>query len=216
MITEEQAKEQAAQAGAGPAGAEPPLVSEHAYDGIQEYDNPLPGWWVWTFVVTIVFSALYLPYYHLGEGQLVADEYAQDLALHQELEAKRALESGEVSEEVLAALAADAGTVAKGAALFQTNCALCHGAGGEGKIGPNLTDGYWLHGGSRVDIHRVIEKGVPEKGMVPWGPQLGPDAVKQLAAYVAAELVGKDRPGPLGPQGDPVGGPAAGVERPGQ
>lgn len=185
-----------------------PLASDHSYDGITEYDNPLPGWWTWIFVATIVATPLYLTYYHGGEGNLVADEFARDYKAHQEAEAKRALAEGVVTEGSLAALAQDTATVAKGDALFKANCVVCHGEKGEGKIGPNLTDASWIHGkGALVDIHGVITNGVPEKGMVAWGKQLPSADIKALTAYVAG-LRGTNVPGKA-PEGTPVG-----VERP--
>ena len=176
---------------------------DHAYDGIQEYDNPLPAWWVWVFVVTIAFTPLYVVYYHLGEGDLVEDEYATDLAAWNEAEAARAMESGVVSEETLTALMNDAGTLAAGEALFRTNCTACHGELGEGKIGPNLTDDAWLHGGTLLQIHRTIDQGVPEKGMLAWGKTLPPEDVRRVAAWVGS-LRGKNVPG-LPPQGEKLG-----------
>lgn len=183
---------------AGAPGGVP--VLDHAYDGIREYDNPLPGWWVWIFVASIVFTPLYWLYYHGTPGRLIQDEFDRDLAAWQEGEAKRAMESGAVTEDVLAALAHDAVTAAAGAALFKQNCAMCHGEKGEGKIGPNLTDDAWIHGkGTLVDIHATITNGVPEKGMIAWGKTLPPDDVKKLAAFVGT-LRGTNVPG-LAPQG---------------
>lgn len=173
---------------------------EHSYDGIQEYDNPLPAWWLWIFWATIAFFPMYVLYYHVGQGRLIADEYEADLAAWNEAEAARALESGVVDEETLEALTHDAVTLAAGEALFKTNCVACHGDQGEGKIGPNLTDAYWLHGGTLVQIHHTIDQGVPEKGMIAWGKTLGPDDVRRLAAYVGSRS-GLSLPG-LPPQGN--------------
>lgn len=172
----------------------------HVYDGIQEYDNPLPAWWLWAFLASIAFAPLYVVYYHFGRGDSVQAEYDADLAAWSEAEAARAMESGVVDEETLRALTNDAVTLAAGEALFRTNCVACHGDQGEGKIGPNLTDGYWLHGGTLVDIHRTIDQGVPEKGMLAWGKTLAPEDVRRLAAYVGSRS-GLDLPG-LPPQGD--------------
>lgn len=173
---------------------------DHSYDGIQEYDNPLPAWWLWIFWVTIGFTPLYIVHYHFGQGDLVKAEYEGDLAAWNEAEAARAMESGVVDEATLTALTNDAGTVAAGEALFKASCVACHGDQGEGKIGPNLTDAYWIHGGSLLQIHRTIDQGVPEKGMLAWGKTLAPEDVRRLAAYVGT-LRGRELPG-LPPQGD--------------
>jgi cytochrome c oxidase cbb3-type subunit 3 len=172
----------------------------HAYDGIQEYDNPMPAWWLWIFWVTIAFTPVYIVHYHFGQGGLIKAEYEADLAVWNEAEAARAMESGVVDEATLTALMSDAGTVAAGEALFKASCVACHGDQGEGKIGPNLTDDYWIHGGSLMQIHRTIDQGVPEKGMLAWGKTLPPEDVRRLTAYVGT-LRGLGLPG-LPPQGD--------------
>jgi cytochrome c oxidase cbb3-type subunit III len=177
---------------------------DHEYDGIQEYDNPLPAWWVWTFVATIVFTPLYVLHFHWGKGDLVAAEYQRDVDAYNAAEAARALAGGPVTEASLLAMSHDAPTVEAGATLFRTNCVACHGDRAEGRIGPNLTDGYWLHGGTLLEIQRTITEGVPDKGMLAWGKTLAPEDVKRLAAYVGS-LRGLDVPGPLGPQGSRVG-----------
>jgi cytochrome c oxidase cbb3-type subunit 3 len=186
-----------------------PAASEHTYDGITEYDNPLPGWWVAIFWASIVFAPFYAIYYHLGPDRLIADEYARESQAHAEAEAARALSSGVVTEEVLAALGRDPATVREGAALFQQNCIVCHGERGQGKIGPNLTDDAWLHGGTLLAIHHTINEGVPDKGMLAWGKQLDPDTVKKLAAFVGS-IRGTHVPG-LPPNGTVEGAtPATG------
>jgi cytochrome c oxidase cbb3-type subunit 3 len=74
-----------------------------------------------------------------------------------------------------------------GEAIFQKNCVVCHGPDLEGKIGPNLTDTQWIHGGRLEDIERVVTQGVPEKGMVSWGPILGPEKIREVARFVHAK-----------------------------
>lgn len=188
---------------APPAAPGDAPILDHEYDGIQEYDNPLPGWWLYIFWASILFTPIYIAYYHFGDGPLVADEYAADVRAFEEAEAQRAMESGAVSEDALAALSRDEATLAAGEALFKTNCVACHGDKGEGKIGPNLTDDAWIHGGTLMAIHTTIDQGVPEKGMLAWGKTLPGDDVKRLAAYVAGKLRGTNVPG-LPPQGEKV------------
>src|SRR6187551_3800061 len=118
----------------------------HEYDGIQEYDNPMPRWWVWIFWGSFYFSLGYFIHYHMtGNGESVAMAYDTDLALAREKEAMAAM-GGEVTEESLGKLMASGAMVADAAKLFTVRCAQCHGIKGEGLIGPNLTDNYWLHG----------------------------------------------------------------------
>ena len=174
---------------------------EHNYDGIQEYDNPLPRWWVYLFYATIVFAVLYylnVPGIGIGKGRLA--NYEADVA---EWKAAHPQPTGGVSPEQLTALATDQVTLAAGKQVFMTNCVPCHRADGGGIIGPNLTDGYWLHGGTLPEIHKTIEEGVLVKGMPNWGKLLKPDQVTAVAIYVAS-LKGTNPPNPKAPEGVPI------------
>jgi len=172
----------------------------HEYDGIEEYDNPLPGWWVWIFWATIVFSGIYVAVYHIGPGPSVIAQYDEDVRLAAALTAKQAGAAGEVSEDMLAVLQTNPAAMAQAKQIFATRCAACHGDRGQGIIGPNLTDEYWLHGGRLTEIHRTIREGVPEKGMVPWKEQLQPAELSAVAAFVGT-LRGSNPPNPKPPQG---------------
>lgn len=185
----------------------------HAYDGIQEYDNPLPGWWVWIFVATIVFSAAYWGYYQLGPGPSVVAEYEAEARIASERAAALAAREGAQSDETILAVARDAGVMAKAKEAFVARCAVCHGPQGQGLIGPNLTDEYWLHGGRPTDIFRIISDGEVEKGMVPWKGVLAPQEIRALAAYIGT-LRGSNPPNPKPPQGDRVA--ASGTGAPGR
>lgn len=178
---------------------------DHDYDGIREYDNPLPGWWVWLFVATIVFSGGYFAYYQLGPGPTILAEYEADMKLAAEQEARRLASAGQASEEQLRALQRDARAMASARDTFMVRCAACHGPEGQGLVGPNLADEFWLHGGTLAAIRHTIEEGVPEKGMVPWKQQLKPEEIEAIAAYVGT-LRGTNPPNPKPPQGDPVRG----------
>ena len=180
----------------------------HAYDGIEEYDNPLPGWWSWIFVATIVFSVGYYFYYQIGPGPTIIAQYEEDMRAAAERQAKLAPAPGAVSEEALRALARDARAMAGAKEVFATRCLPCHGPQGQGLIGPNLTDDYWIHGGTLVQIRHTISEGVPEKGMVPWKDQLKPEDLSALAAYTGT-LHGTNPPNPKPPQGVNAKGEAA-------
>lgn len=157
----------------------------HDYDGIQEYDNPLPGWWTALFWLTVVFAAGYLAYYHaLGDGKPALGEYTEEIAALQAVQAQFALP--ELSDAALQQVAADPQRVAAGATKFKEVCAACHGEQAEGKIGPNLTDGAWLHGGKLINIYHTIGNGVPAKGMPAWSRTLKPDQIQNLLAFVAS------------------------------
>lgn len=163
------------------------LLLDHEYDGIRELDNPMPGWWKATFFATFVFSVGYIAYFHGTPEKLVADEYAADVRAYEELQKKLAMSEGRVTEPMLVALSKDNGVLTEAKAKFVTFCAPCHGDRAEGKIGPNLTDEFWINGdGTMLSILNVVEKGVLDKGMPAWGRQMRMDEVKKLVAYVGS------------------------------
>jgi cytochrome c oxidase cbb3-type subunit 3 len=169
----------------------------HVYDDIVEHDNPLPRWWLVTFFGTIVFGVFYFyrfEVFHSGPTQ------AEELASEQEAQAAKLGKPVEVSNEELVAMSNDPAATTEGAAVFASTCAVCHGANGEGKIGPNLTDGFWLHGGKPAQVFHTISTGVPDKGMPTWEPTLGHFKTERVAAYVLT-LRGKNTPGKE-PQGE--------------
>ena len=173
---------------------------DHSYDGIQEYDNPMPRWWVLTFWATIVFAILYVlnvPGIGNGDGRIA--DYNADMA---SAKARRlaAEPAGGPTPEALAALAADPAAIANGKQLFTTYCAACHRADGGGQIGPNLTDDSWVHGGTLPEIRTTIHDGVLAKGMPEWGKVLNPDQVNAAAVYVKS-LGGTRPPNPKPPEG---------------
>lgn len=152
---------------------------DHEYDGIQELDNNLPLWWLWTFFATIVFGFIYwLHFSFSGEGPTLQQELDVAMAKVEEQRSKAAEApqgGGEMSEEQL---------VASGAKLFKMNCSSCHKVDGGGQIGPNLTDSFWIHGNSSEAIAEVIKKGVLSKGMPPWDAILRPNEVQAVVAFV--------------------------------
>lgn len=178
------------------------LETGHDYDGIREYDNKLPNWWLATLFLSILFAVGYWLYFHtLAVGQDQMAEYHAEMAQAAEVAAARAKDRGEVTDESLAAMAAVPATVEAGKALFGQYCAACHGPDAGGLIGPNLTDGYWLNGhGKPTDIRTIVASGVTAKGMPAWEPMLGAEKVEQLTAFVVS-LKDKNVPGKA-PQGE--------------
>ncbi len=178
---------------------------EHSYDGIQEFDNPMPRWWVYLFWATIIFSILYLfnvPGFGIGKGRIA--DYDKAMAAAAAADAKRkAAQPAGASAEQLAAMTKDASVLALGKQVFGQNCAACHRADAGGQIGPNLTDDYWLHGGALDQIHKTVTDGVLEKGMPPWGKVLKPNQLDAVVAYLYT-LRGTNPPNPKAPQGDQV------------
>jgi cytochrome c oxidase cbb3-type subunit 3 len=174
---------------------------EHSYDGIQEYDNPLPRWWVNLFWITIVLTPLYIVYFHFGPGPLAHDRYDAEMVEFFDRQAQQLLALGEITEATLVDLTGDASMMSTGEKIFRGKCATCHGMFGEGNIGPNLTDEYWLHGGQLMDIYGVVRAGVPTKGMVAWERQLKPAELLAVSSYVGT-LLETDPPNPKAPQGE--------------
>ena len=183
------------------------LERPHVVDGIKEYDNPLPGWWVGLFLVTIVFSFVYLIYYHFGSGTSLDDQLAADIKVSQEQVMAKAAnttesDSGAGSTTVdVSAMLKDDKVLAAGKTSYDTYCSPCHRPDMGGQIGPNLVDDFWLHGCSSKDIFKSIDKGIPDKGMAAWGPILGEKKVWEATAYIISKI-GSKPPNPKEPQGE--------------
>lgn len=157
---------------------------DHQYDGIQEFDNPMPRWWVWIYWGSFWFSLAYVFHYWVGNGISIEDDYKEEARVAVEVKAKEAARQT-VSEESLQAMLADPGVVKAGSEVYATKCVSCHMDKGQGIVGPNLTDDSWIHGkGTLVDIHQVVSKGVPEKGMLAWEQQLTPIELRSVVAFV--------------------------------
>ena len=182
-------------------------LMDHSYDGIQEYDNPLPRWWVWLLYGTIIFSAAYIPYYAIGWGPSSAEEYDQEIAAAKGRAAPAGGQGTAGGQSPAAAaipsLESNPEAIAAGKGIYSANCSPCHGAEGQGGIGPNLTDGHWLHGQTHKDIVNVVTQGVPAKGMIAWKATLNPQRIQQVAAFVGS-LKGSNPPNPKAPQGTKV------------
>lgn len=173
----------------------------HEYDGIEEYDNHLPNWWLITLYGAIVFAVFYWFHYEvLHTGPSLAQSYETSVAADRRAAADRARRAGAMTDDALLALSRDPATVQVGRGVFAQNCVACHAANGGGGIGPNLTDGAWIHGGRPTVILRTVNEGVLAKGMPAWGPQLGLDRVQSVVAYVLT-LRDTNVPGGKAPQG---------------
>jgi cytochrome c oxidase cbb3-type subunit 3 len=186
---------------------------DHTFDGIQEYDNPIPSWVNWILLGTVIYSVFHVIYVQFGPGQTVAEEYAAAVRAHEA--AKPVVTEAEMkrNEATLSQMMANAEDVAAGRKSFETYCVACHAEQGEGQIGPNLTDDYWIHGdGTLMAIRSVVKKGVLEKGMPSWEMQLSPEQLDEVAAYIGT-LRGTDVEGKA-PEGELRKPPEGSVEAP--
>jgi len=185
-----------------PIEEESTIMMEHDYDGIHELDNVLPPWWVKLFYATVVFGVIYMGYYHLFSGNDQTAEFAAEME-----DARIAVEEYKKTAKDLidasnVTLLTQAGDLASGKKIFDTNCMACHRADGGGAIGPNLTDDNWLLGGGISNVFNTITKGGRDgKGMVAWQGTLKPSEIQQVASYVLS-LHGTNPKDAKAPEGD--------------
>ena len=185
-----------------PIEREKDVMLDHDYDGIRELDNSLPPWWTALFYITIVFSLVYMIYYHWGgNGPSSAQEYEMQMASAQEeVKAYRASLGHELDETNVVAVT-DPGELDLGKTLYNTHCVACHGLQGEGGVGPNFADEYWIHGGGIKNVFRIIKYGVVEKGMIAWQNQLRTTDMQKIASYILT-FQGTNPPNGKEPQGE--------------
>jgi cytochrome c oxidase cbb3-type subunit III len=168
-------------------------ILDHHYDGIREYDNPMPGWWVAIFWVTIVFAAAYFVWYHAPmEGRSIYDGYEESRVADLKAQFKDVgeLKPLEVDAATLAAWAKSekyANYRAIGKAVFKSSCVSCHGDDATGLVGPNLTDNQWKNVKVITDIPKVITYGANKNAMpAKGGANLSSNEIAVVAAYVAS------------------------------
>lgn len=175
---------------------------DHNFDGIQEYDNPTPGWWHFIFIGSIFFSLFYAAFWHFSElswmpkDALVRDQQGYYKLLFADI--------GELKgdEATMHAYMGKADWMAFGRSIFASNCAQCHGAEGNGINCPNLTDERWINVKKLADVYTVITNGVAAKGMPAWGTRLSQNERVLVASYVAT-LRNTPKPGRQ-PEGEAV------------
>jgi len=169
-------------------------VTGHSWDGLQEYNNPLPRWWLYMFYITIVFGLIYIVLFptlgnwHGVLGWSSTSQYQEEM---QKADAKYGPIFAKFAQQDIAALAKDPHAVQVGQRLFLNYCSSCHGSDAGGAVGfPNLTDNDWLYGGTPEAIQTTILNG--RHGSMPaWGAVLGDQGVDEAAAYVMS-LSGRD------------------------
>jgi cytochrome c oxidase cbb3-type subunit 3 len=194
-------REREARAMSEPQTANTDELLDHNYDGIQEYDNPTPGWWWLILWGSVAFSVIYVMVYHFSP---IVDTQAER---HARAEARMLnvrfaeLSGFEMGEEKIQRIMAQEAWLDQGASIFAGNCALCHGQQGEGLVGPNLTDESYKNIDSLVGIADLVADGVgtlmPAQKSI-----LNENEIALVAAYVAS-LRGKNIPG-KDPEGEPI------------
>ena len=188
-----------------PVEEEESIMLDHDYDGIHELDNHLPPWWKWLFYITIIWGVIYLLAYHVFDTMpLQQEEYdivMEDARIARE--AMMALEGNNIDENNVEFSEAPE-VLANGKAIYDRECVACHAPEGQGLIGPNFTDNYWIHGGSINDVFKTVKYGVPQKGMISWQSKLTPSDMRDVSSYILT-FVGttpQNPPAPKGPEGE--------------
>jgi cytochrome c oxidase cbb3-type subunit 3 len=168
-----------------PLELEATVMTDHEYDGIRELDNNLPPWWKYGFYFTILFGFVYIYNYHIAHSSpLQLQEYTAELVEADSLKKEQLKNAAASIDESNVIALLDASSLNSAKSIFIGNCANCHGQNGEGGVGPNMTDDYWIHGGGIQNIFKTIKYGVPAKGMIAWQAQLKPEAIQKVASYI--------------------------------
>lgn len=185
-----------------PLSAEKEIILDHDFDGIKELNNPIPFWFNLLFGVTIMVAVVYMFVYHVfNVGDLQAKEYDNEM-VQAEIDKQAYIKhAGNLIDENSVVLLTDEAKLKEGAEMFITKCAVCHGDKGQGNVGPNLTDEYWLHGGDVQSVFKTIKYGVPSKGMVAWQNSMNGAQMQALTSFIHT-LKGTNPAGAKEPQGE--------------
>ncbi|PID56943.1 MAG: cytochrome oxidase subunit III [Ignavibacteriae bacterium] len=177
------------------------LLLDHDFDGIKELNNKIPPWFMAIFYICIVWAGYYMVNYHIiGSGNVQEEEYQQEVEIAA-MEREILNKSGSLVNEDNVTILNDVAALSSGKDIFTKNCAACHGQNGEGMVGPNFTDDYWIHGNKINDLFKIIKYGVPAKGMISWESQLSPTQMQQVASYILT-LRGTNPDNQKDPEGD--------------
>jgi cytochrome c oxidase cbb3-type subunit 3 len=199
--------------------SDPETLPDHEPDGIREFDNALPRWWLYGFYFTIAFAVVYMVNYHLlprplfGQPGMIAEYEAEVAAAARSLPKADGLASSAAARPQPSAAVAlvartDEQTLAQGRVLFEGTdgaCFSCHRQDLGGLVGPNLTDDLWLHGCGVGDLVANIKSGFPQKGMLPYGvgKPMSDDQLLGLASYILSKRGSSPaNPKPIDPERD--------------
>ena len=186
-----------------PVSQEAELDLGHDYDGIRELNNRLPPWWLYGFYITIVVAFIYLWRFHISHTAPSSVEEYETAIAKADFEVSEYLKKkGDNVDENTVTLLTGAADIEAGKAIFTNpaNCVTCHRADGGGIVGPNLTDDYWINGGSIKDVFKTIKYGT-NKGMRSWKDDFSPVQLAQIASYIKS-INGTNPPNPKEQQGE--------------
>jgi len=187
--------------GLRPIEDEKDIMIKDSHDGIIELDNPTPPWFMYLFYSTILFGVIYLINYHvIQDGNIQETEYKTDMAKAEKERVNYLKKFAKSINENNVVLATSKKDLLEGSNIYKTNCVACHGNLGQGGVGPNLTDRFWIHGADIKNLFKTITNGVPEKGMIAWNKTINPLQIQQVASYILT-LQGTNPPGAKEPQG---------------
>jgi cytochrome c oxidase cbb3-type subunit III len=188
--------------GTVPIEMEKDIVLDDDYDGIKELDNRVPPWFNYLFYGSILFAVYYMLDYHVFKTSNLQDaEYAQEMETAR-IQREQLAKSGAFITEETVTFVNNSDVLQKGKQIYDTHCVACHASDGGGLVGPNLTDRYWIHGGSIKDIFKIVKYGVPAKGMISWQQQLNPAQIQEVSSYILT-MQGTTPKNPKPAEGDP-------------
>lgn len=185
-----------------PVSSDKDVIMHHEYDGIRELDNPPPPWFMFLFYGTILFAVIYFIRFSItGNGPTQEQEYLSEVSKADEMHKAYLAKAANLIDENSVEALTEKSDLDAGAAIYKEKCSVCHLDKGQGSVGPNLTDEYWLHGGGIKNVFKTIKYGVVEKGMQSWQKDLDPKKMQQVASFILT-LQGTNPPGAKAPQGE--------------
>lgn len=184
-----------------PLDEEESVATDHEYDGIRELDNNLPPWWKYGFYLSIVVAFIYFFNYHVFKiSDLPVEAYEKEMVAAEKSVQEYLIAQALNVDENSVVYKNDPAVLKAGKSIFDQYCKVCHGDEGQGLVGPNFTDDYWLYGGSMKDIFKTVKYGA-KNGMKSWKDELNPVQMQSVASFIKS-LKGNTPENPKDPQGD--------------
>lgn len=179
-----------------PSVKDGPILREHTFDGIQEYDQKLPNWWLFTFYIMIVFFICFWVYYYSFGGMNSPEAEIKAEMSKIETIKQKALEAmlDKLDDAVLVEWSQNKQILSKGEEIYKAQCVACHNQNLEGGIGRSLVDAHWEYGGKPMEIFNLVLKGSPadsqgfnQAKMAPYESILGAEKTAQVTAYIMSK-----------------------------